>query len=669
MRCGGEIGGNELKKSISLFLAVLMTCGTVFSLSPFIASNTLAPPLAGNLDITFWDLAPDTHTFPGEDNVTMIGLEMTASVDNVQVKSIDFTLGGSSGPAGIDSVAIQGTSHSDIDGTWHRCEFARRAVTSPTFTIPQTGDLKECAGTPGRNFLVTTSVTRSLFVRLSVSDIASVNTTIQLSVTDITTNGIVAGGTGTSGSIQVMKTIFRDEMESGQSGWTIRGGDGGGSYPNGLWHLSSGEEDCINNQYNEKFYSSPATSWWYGHRHEDPMNPGTFVCTYATWIPGNPMNSTKNWGNLTSPWIDTSGMQELYITFWHMLWRELYNGVDVGILWLYDGTWHKISPSYDHTNEMWQRQSYNLSAYTGRIIKLEFRFDTMDGHNNIFLGWFVDDVTLYGTGGGATIPPRPPTIVTAVLSGVDHEDVRIVWDLSMDDGAPFFRVVDYAIYRGDAYDPNGIGYVLYDTVPNGTTEYTDVGAGEGDPSNHFYIICALDVVGFSDCTRDQAGKYTRPLSQGMSLVSIPLVQWDESLTTVLQTVDYEEVWGYDSSSSRWSWQMESKPYNGALLTLDHTMGFWIDVALDSNLTVAGVVPMSTDIELHEGWNLVGFPSFSSSFTVGDLKASIAAVDVEGYDGAAQPYFLMELVDAEPLRTGSGYWVRVVNGSTWIVVSS
>jgi hypothetical protein len=668
MRSGGEDGGKELTKSISLLMAVLMSFGTVFSLSPFIASNTIAPPLAGNLDIIFHDITPDTHTFPG-DEVTLILLEMTASVENVQVKSVDFAVGGSVTPAGVDNVVLWGDSYSDVEGLWHMCDFASTVVSTPTFTVPQTGDLKECAGSPGRNFIVTTSKTRFIMANLSVSNLANVNETIQLTITAVNTNGIVSGGIGQTIAIQVMTVFFRDEMESGLNGWTVSGGDGGGSYPNGLWHQSSGENDCTNNWRVKRFDHSPSTSWWYGHRHEDPMNPGTFVCTYHTWNPGDPFDSTTNWGNLTSPWINASDMQELYISFWHLFWTEMIIGPDEGALWLYNGAWVEISRS-DQTNEMWQRQYYNLSAYTGTNIKLEFRFDTIDRLNNFFLGWFIDDVTLYGQiGSGGKIAPRPPSLITAILSGAVHEDVRITWDLSVDDGSPFFGVDRYDVYRADVYDPDGIGYTIHDSVPNGTSEYLDVGAGEGDPSNHFYLICAVEVTGLSECSQDQAGKFTKALSQGMNLVSIPLVQWDESLSTVLQTVDFDEAWGYDSSGARWSWQMEYKPYNRGLLNLDHTMGFWIDVSRDSNLTVAGVVPMTTYIDLQPGWRLVGFPSFSTSFTVGDLKWLVYVEEAEGYDASAPPYYLTELVDAHSLEAGSGYWIRPVMASTWVVSNS
>jgi hypothetical protein len=38
----------------------------------------------------------------------------------------------------------------------------------------------------------------------------------------------------------------------------------------------------------------------------------------------------------------------------------------------------------------------NLSAYAGEQVQLEFRFDTMDEKNNMYLGWFIDDLAVYG---------------------------------------------------------------------------------------------------------------------------------------------------------------------------------------------------------------------------------------------------------------------------------
>lgn len=261
------------------------------------------------------------------------------------------------------------------------------------------------------------------------------------------------------------------------------------------------------------------------------------------------------------------------------------------------------------------------------------------------------------------LPPiHPPTDVTASLEGVAHEDVRISWTPSEDDLA---SVDHYTIYYGTMFDPDGNGYSILDIVPKGSGSVLHVGGGDGDPQNYFYIVCAVSASGGSICSPGQAGKFTRSLSQGPNLVSIPLVQSNESIETVLQAVDYDRVWLYDSLSGEWKWHMKSKTYRRGLWNMNHTMGVWVNVTRASNLTVTGVVPVQTTIHLYEGWNLVSFPSFSTSYSVAALKVEIGVTRLEGYD-PAPPYHLRVLGDGEILQAGCGYWVKVESDADWIV---
>ena len=266
----------------------------------------------------------------------------------------------------------------------------------------------------------------------------------------------------------------------------------------------------------------------------------------------------------------------------------------------------------------------------------------------------------------SAVPPSPPSNLEAFLSGEGFRDVTLRWNLSLDDGGGSMTVVRYDIHRSSTYDYDKQGYLLFDFVSNGTSEFVDTGAGEGDPSNYFYYVCAVTNANLSSYTINQAGKFTRPLAQGPNLISIPLVQSNESIEYVLQTVDYDKAWAYDSSSQEWKWYMTSKGYRRGLWIVNHTMGIWVNVTEDSNLTVAGVVPTQTTIHLHEGWNLVSFPSFNASFTVADLKAETGATRVEGYGLTVPPNFLRVLGDAEVFQAGYGYWVKVETDTIWIV---
>lgn len=262
--------------------------------------------------------------------------------------------------------------------------------------------------------------------------------------------------------------------------------------------------------------------------------------------------------------------------------------------------------------------------------------------------------------------PSPPVGLGAHLGGVGFRDVILSWNLSADDGGGENSVLGYRILRGEYYNRNGSGYVYRDWVSNGVSDFIDVSAGEGNPNSYFYIVCAENLFGNYSCTEIQAGKFTRNLSMGNHLLSIPLILDNTSIRAALQTVSNDAVWIYDALDEAEHWKSHhpyksyDEPFN-----LDHTRGFWVNVTRPSNLTVAGRVPAQTTIHLYQGWNLVSFPSVNTSFTVADVKASLPVERVEGFD-PAPPYFLRVLSDSDVLLAGRACWVRVRADVEWII---
>ena len=263
-----------------------------------------------------------------------------------------------------------------------------------------------------------------------------------------------------------------------------------------------------------------------------------------------------------------------------------------------------------------------------------------------------------------SLPPEAPVMTDASLTGMNAEDVTVHWNRSPDDGSGEDDVVRYDVYRSLSLD--GPYQLIGNTTANGSLTYawTCVGCGEGD-ANRFFFYTAANDGNLSTPADNRVAKFTRPLAQGPNLVSVPLVQSDESIETVLQTVKYDKAWHYDSSSQEWKWYMPSKNYRRGLWDVDHTTGIWVNVTQNCNLTVAGIVPAQTMIHLHKGWNLVSFPSFNTSYSYSDMKMESGATRVEGYD-PTPPNFLRVLGGLDVLQTGFGYWVRVETVTDWIV---
>ena len=293
--------------------------------------------------------------------------------------------------------------------------------------------------------------------------------------------------------------------------------------------------------------------------------------------------------------------------------------------------------------------------------------------NGVKYYYQVAAVNSYGEGSRSneanatsTAPPGAPIMLDARLTGQGLENVTVTWSLSADDGTGQGSVVGYAVYRNLSYDPGGLGYSLIATLPNGTSSFTDSYVGEGHIDNFFYRMCAVDVNSLANCSMDQGGKYIRILSPGPNLVSIPLIQSVSGIQTVLQTMNWDKAWTYDSSTQDWKSHMKFKPYLGDLKTIGTADGIWVNVISWSNLTVAGIVPSVTNITLHQGWNLVGFPSFDDNYMVSDLKLAVAVERIEGFDGAVLPYFLRAMTDGDFLQAGFGYWIKVESPAIWTV---
>jgi len=297
--------------------------------------------------------------------------------------------------------------------------------------------------------------------------------------------------------------------------------------------------------------------------------------------------------------------------------------------------------------------------------------------SGLSLGWHIlsvrgrDSIGNWGSSRSAAVyvrggvGPVAPILQSATLGGIDFADVTITWAKSTDEGQAG-GTVKYAIYRST--NINGpwsfIGEVQ--GVGSPTYSFTDFGAGDGDINNYFYYVQSNDSAGNS-AWRGKAGKFTIYLSAGKQLVSIPLIQADTRLEKVLQTLSFNMVRYYDASDSIGPWKayMTFKTLND-LKNVDHKMALWINVTSNDYLTVAGLVPQSTTINLYKGWNFVGYPSFSTAYTVGDLKSQTGATRVEGYDPNAPPYYLKVLPDSYVLRPGEGYWIRVSTGMSWIL---
>jgi hypothetical protein len=252
---------------------------------------------------------------------------------------------------------------------------------------------------------------------------------------------------------------------------------------------------------------------------------------------------------------------------------------------------------------------------------------------------------------------RPPETLSAELEGNARENVNITWSRSPDDIVGPNPVLQYELFCSTQYDRAGNGYQLLTIInANGSDvyRYLHQGAGNGDSNSYFYRVIALGADGLPAPSLTQVAKYTRWLTSGMQLVSIPLELKADRIGQVFQTLNYSSIWHYDSTNRTWDSCHTSKPYC-FFPPVNRSMAFWVNVSQDGYMTVAGVVPSITWISLEEGWNLIGYPSFLNDSSA-DVFAGLNVSSSETYEGASLPYNLRLLSDAGEMKAGEGYWI-------------
>jgi len=171
--------------------------------------------------------------------------------------------------------------------------------------------------------------------------------------------------------------FFEEDFESGAGDWVA---------PE-EWHLTTG---C---SAGTGLHSLP-TTFYFGAEAVPPRR-GELACNYDT--------GQQILGCLTSPAIDLEeAVDDITLEFAYYLETERAFGVDRATVTV----WANSQPTVvaeDMSNGgdladygEWRFAVVDISSYAGKEVMVEFCFDSVDGENNDFEGWHVDDVAIFG---------------------------------------------------------------------------------------------------------------------------------------------------------------------------------------------------------------------------------------------------------------------------------
>ena len=155
------------------------------------------------------------------------------------------------------------------------------------------------------------------------------------------------------------------------------------------------------------------------------------------------------------------------------------------------------------------------------------------------------------------------------------------------------------------------------------------------------------------------------LKQGWNLISIPLVQSNQNLQKVLEMIDgyYDAVQWYKPNDldDPWKHKKVGKPFGNDLFEINETMGFWIHITKpgDTIFLYNGTQPTSNQtIQLHPGWNMVGYPSllnYNRTVGLNNLTYGSDVDAIQWYNAATQTWHIMGPEDNFVI--GRGYWMH------------
>jgi len=199
----------------------------------------------------------------------------------------------------------------------------------------------------------------------------------------------------------------------------------------------------------------------------------------------------------------------------------------------------------------------------------------------------------------------------------------------------------------------------------------DEDTGSWDIPENFTRVISEAMLALA-CLRFQR---TINLEPGWNLISLNLELEDTSLVSVLSSIsgDYDAVQWYDATDPNdpWKHYQISKPAHlNDLAELNHTMGIWIHITNPAGATFYfnGMEhKRNPKIELHKGWNLVGYPSLSNRNREPALNNIGFGTDIsiiQWFDASSDSW--NEVTASDRMEVGRGYWIYSNIEKTWEV---
>lgn len=248
-------------------------------------------------------------------------------------------------------------------------------------------------------------------------------------------------------------------------------------------------------------------------------------------------------------------------------------------------------------------------------------------------GYFVDIFNLSGTWNNEayavyhTQSPRTRQFNGGATGGMDDRFDMILFSQEVIDSGKIFFVPGSFI----SYGNDGNHYNDSINKPPNTAVSQQIADALHYSSDHIPIIAKIKF------EQNNILQITVNLTDGWNILSVPVLAADMTGVNLFPTA-ISPFYSFNNIYNQVS-------------VLESGKGYWVKFEGNQNKSIIGTIVGSNEIQVNQGWNLIGPFAFDVSVSnITTLPANIITSTFFGYEGG--------YTQADTLQPGKGYWVKV-----------
>ncbi len=183
------------------------------------------------------------------------------------------------------------------------------------------------------------------------------------------------------------------------------------------------------------------------------------------------------------------------------------------------------------------------------------------------------------------------------------------------------------------------------------------------------ILAVPLLIGFFQSQVVLAKSQSIELKSGWNLIALSVEPEDSSVSEIFKPIGdaFVAVWGFDKIDQDWTTFPEPLEGASTVTSLDVGKGYWVKVTRNSTLLVDSAQDLSSgQLDLHPGWNLVGFTTETET-PYGQLLDGVSFNQLWSFNTAANQFEGIVLLpgsneiireDFKKIEPGKAYWIQV-----------